>query len=65
MNAEIYRFSVGKFACTIVNDGTYTYAEPGKVFFENAPRSGWRLLWPRTASISARGRHTSARIQAW
>ena len=38
MNAEIYRFAVGNFACAIVNDGTFTYAEPGKVFFENAPQ---------------------------
>ena len=38
MNTDIYRFSVGKFECAIVNDGIFTYAEPGKVFFENAPQ---------------------------
>lgn len=38
MNTEHYRFTVGNLQCTIVNDGTYTYKEPGKIFFENAPQ---------------------------
>ena len=37
MNGEIYRIRVGRFECAIVNDGTFTYKEPGKVFFENVP----------------------------
>lgn len=38
MNTEVYRFQVGKFKCAIVNDGTFVYKEPGKVFFQNAPQ---------------------------
>ena len=38
MNETIFRFKVGQFACAIVNDGTFAYKEPDKVFFENAPR---------------------------
>ena len=33
-----YRFKVGSIDCTIVNDGTYVYPDPGRLFFENAPR---------------------------
>jgi glyoxylase-like metal-dependent hydrolase (beta-lactamase superfamily II) len=39
MNTDIYRFTVGKFDCAIVNDGFYTYHEPAGILFENAPRS--------------------------
>lgn len=38
MSQEIFRFSVGSLDCLIVNDGTYTYHEPGQLMFENAPR---------------------------
>lgn len=38
MSQEIFRFSVGSFDCLIVNDGTYTYHQPGQFMFENAPR---------------------------
>ncbi len=37
MDASIYRFKLGKFDCTVVNDGTYSYPQPGKLFFENVP----------------------------
>jgi hypothetical protein len=37
-NADIYRFTLGEFDCTIVNDGTHNYPLPGQLFFENAPR---------------------------
>jgi glyoxylase-like metal-dependent hydrolase (beta-lactamase superfamily II) len=38
MSGDIFRFKVGTFACAIVNDGTYTYQNPGKSLFENAPQ---------------------------
>jgi glyoxylase-like metal-dependent hydrolase (beta-lactamase superfamily II) len=38
MQGEVFHFTLGSFDCAIVNDGTYTYHEPGKVLFENAPR---------------------------
>lgn len=38
MGDSIFRFSVGDFACAIVNDGTYTYHDLDKVMCENAPR---------------------------
>lgn len=34
---DIYHFKVGTFDCAVVNDGTYAYPQPGKLFFENAP----------------------------
>ncbi len=37
MNGLIHRFSVGKFACTIVPDGEFAYEHPADVFFGNAP----------------------------
>lgn len=37
MSASVRRFSVGKFTCTIVPDGTFAYAHPAAVFFANAP----------------------------
>jgi hypothetical protein len=37
MNSEVFRFKLGRFDCTIVNDGTYIYQKPGKVLFENVP----------------------------
>jgi glyoxylase-like metal-dependent hydrolase (beta-lactamase superfamily II) len=37
MDANIYHFKVGEFDCTIVNDGTYSYPQPGKLFFEDVP----------------------------
>ncbi|MCB0039628.1 MAG: MBL fold metallo-hydrolase [Caldilinea sp.] len=37
MSASIHRFSVGKFTCTIVPDGTFAYEHPAAVFFANAP----------------------------
>jgi glyoxylase-like metal-dependent hydrolase (beta-lactamase superfamily II) len=39
MNAEIHRFHVGEFACTIVSDGTFAYAHPAQVLFAGAPQS--------------------------
>ena len=30
MDDNIYRFKVGNFDCTVVNDGTYSYPRPGK-----------------------------------
>jgi glyoxylase-like metal-dependent hydrolase (beta-lactamase superfamily II) len=38
MNSDVFRFKLGNFDCAIVNDGTYTYQEPGAGLFENAPR---------------------------
>ena len=37
MNTTIHRFHVGKFACTIVPDGSFAYEHPAAVFFANAP----------------------------
>lgn len=37
MHANIYPFKVGKFDCVIVNDGTYSYPQPGTLFFEDVP----------------------------
>ncbi len=37
MNATIHRFHVGKFACTIVPDGSFAYEHPAAVFFASAP----------------------------
>jgi glyoxylase-like metal-dependent hydrolase (beta-lactamase superfamily II) len=39
MNAEIHRFNVGQFACTMVSDGTFAYAHPAQVLFASAPPS--------------------------
>ncbi|MFO7632479.1 MAG: MBL fold metallo-hydrolase, partial [Caldilinea sp.] len=39
MISDIYRFTLGKFACAIVNDGFYAYQRPGALFFENAPHA--------------------------
>lgn len=38
MSDEPFHFTVGDFACAIVNDGTYTYHDLDKVMCENAPR---------------------------
>ena len=37
MDANIYHFKVGEFDCTIVNDGTYSYPQPGKLLFDDVP----------------------------
>lgn len=37
MNNTNYRFKLGDFACTVVNDGSFTYHHPAAVFFANAP----------------------------
>ena len=43
MNTEVYRFDVGNFQCTAINDGTFTYEPPlipppADFFFVNAPK---------------------------
>ena len=45
MATETYRFKVGAFDCTVVSDGTLTYAPPtfpppATLLFANAPREG-------------------------
>ena len=40
MNSNIYRFSIGTFACAIVNDGTFAYPHPAQLFFDGAPEEG-------------------------
>ena len=34
----LFSFRVGDIRCTIVNDGTFAYPDPGRLFFENAAR---------------------------
>ena len=31
------RFRIGEFECAIVSDGTFSYPQPGRMFFANAP----------------------------
>jgi len=43
MNTEVYRFKVGDFQCTAINDGTFTYEPPlipppADFLFANAPK---------------------------
>jgi glyoxylase-like metal-dependent hydrolase (beta-lactamase superfamily II) len=37
MNAQIHRFTIGRFHCTIVPDGTNAYPHPAALFFASAP----------------------------
>jgi glyoxylase-like metal-dependent hydrolase (beta-lactamase superfamily II) len=38
MSTTSYRFTVGTFECTIVNDGNHTYTDPARRWFVNAPQ---------------------------
>ena len=38
MHEENHSFRVGRFACTIVSDGTFAYPYPDKILFASAPR---------------------------
>lgn len=35
-----HRFTVGKFDCTLVSDGTFAYPHPAQFFFADAPPDG-------------------------
>lgn len=38
MNTQIHRFTIGRFQCIIVPDGTNAYPHPAALFFANAPQ---------------------------
>lgn len=37
MSAALYRFSVGRYQCTLAPDGVFAYAHPADLLFANAP----------------------------
>ena len=37
MNSGSYRFTVGRFECFAISDGTNVYSDPAHLLFANAP----------------------------